>query len=141
VIYEKPNVENWICSTGFYVLTAKEDESNKFYFYQILSEIGEKQFHSYVAGSNYPAIGDRDIKNMKLLSPQYDEQLQIADKIGKVSQSNQQKQTKIRTLQRLKKSLMQNLLTGKVRLPAEFIKKAGLDVEKTNKIIKGQANG
>jgi type I restriction enzyme S subunit len=121
VIYERPNDENWICSTGFYVLTAKEDESNKFYFYQILSEIGEKQFHSYVAGSNYPAIGDRDIKNMKLLSPQYNEQLQIADKIGKVSQSNEQKQTKISTLQRLKKSLMQNLLTGKVRLQAEFI--------------------
>ncbi len=31
------------------------------------------------------------------------------------------KQTKIQTLQRLKKSLMQNLLTGKVRLPQEFI--------------------
>lgn len=125
VIYERPNDENWICSTGFYVLTAKEDESNKFYFYQILSEIGEKQFHSYVAGSNYPAIGDRDIKNMKLLRPLYDEQLQIADKIGKVSKSNEQKQTKIQTLQRLKKSLMQNLLTGKVRL----------DVEKVNKIL------
>jgi type I restriction enzyme, S subunit len=125
VIYERPNDENWICSTGFYVLTAKENENNKFYFYQILSEIGEKQFHSYVAGSNYPAIGDRDIKNMKLLCPQYDEQLQIADKIGKVSLSNEQKQTKIRTIQRLKKSLMQNLLTGKVRL----------DVEKVNKII------
>jgi len=123
VIYERPNDENWICSTGFYVLTAKEDESNKFYFYQILSEMGEKQFHSYVAGSNYPAIGDRDIKNMKLLSPQYDEQLQIEDQIGKVSQSNQQKQTKIRTLQRLKKSLMQNLLTGKVRLPQEVIER------------------
>jgi type I restriction enzyme, S subunit len=60
---------------------------------------------------------------MKLLSPQYDEQLQIEDQIGKVSQSNQQKQTKIRTLQRLKKSLMQNLLTGKVRLPQEVIER------------------
>ena len=128
VIYERPNDENWICSTGFYVLTAKEDESNKFYFYQILSEIGEKQFHSYVAGSNYPAIGDGDIKNMKLLRPQYDEQLQIAEKIGKVSKSNELKQSKIRTLQRLKKSLMQNLLTGKVRL----------DVEKVNNILSEQ---
>jgi len=127
-IYEKPNGENWICSTGFYVLTAKEEENNKFYFYQILSEIGEQQFHSYVAGSNYPAIGDRDIKLLKLYKPSYPEQCLIEEKISSISSINKQKQTKIQTLQRLKKSLMQNLLTGKVRL----------DVEEVNKIISEQ---
>lgn len=120
-IYERPNNENWICSTGFYVLSAKENESNKFYFYQILSEIGETQFHSFVAGSNYPAIGDRDIKNMKLICPKYDEQIEIANKFDTLSQSNDKKQIKIHTLQRLKKSLMQNLLTGKVRVDVEKI--------------------
>jgi len=127
-IYNKPNNENWICSTGFYVLTAKKDENNKFYFHQILSEIGEKQFHSYVAGSNYPAIGDRDIKLMKLYKPPYPEQCLIEEKISSLSANNKQKQTKIKTLQRLKKSLMQNLLTGKVRV----------DVEAINKIISEQ---
>lgn len=120
-IYKKPNDENWICSTGFYVLTAKEEENHKYQFYQILSEIVEKQFHNYVAGSNYPAIGDRDLKLLKLLRPPYDEQCQIEEKISSISIENLQKQTKIQTLQRLKKSLMQNLLTGKVRLPADFI--------------------
>ena len=127
-IYEKPNDKNWICSTGFYVLTAKEKENNKFYFYQILSEIGEQQFHSYVAGSNYPAIGDRDIKLLKLYKPPYTEQCLIEEKISSISSKNKLKQTKIKTLQRLKKSLMQNLLTGKVRL----------DVEAINKIISEQ---
>lgn len=120
-IYQKPNDENWICSTGFYVLSAKDDESHKYHFYQILSEIGEKQFHSYVAGSNYPAIGDRDLKLLKLLRPPYDEQCLIEEKISSISIENSKKQVKIQTLQRLKKSLMQNLLTGKVRLPQEFI--------------------
>lgn len=120
-IYQKPNDENWICSTGFYVLTAKDEESHKYHFYQILSEIGESQFHSYVAGSNYPAIGDRDLKLLKLLRPPYDEQCLIEEKISSISIENSKKQTKIQTLQRLKKSLMQNLLTGKVRLPQEFI--------------------
>jgi len=122
-IYDKPNKENWICSTGFYVLTAKEDENNKFYFHQILSEIGEKQFHSYVAGSNYPAIGDRDIKLMKLYKPPYSEQCLIEEKISSISLKNKQKQTKTQTLQRLKKSLMQNLLTGEVRVDIEAITK------------------
>lgn len=120
-IYQKPNDENWICSTGFYVLTAKDEENHKYHFYQILSEIGESQFHSYVAGSNYPAIGDRDLKLLKLLRPPYDEQCLIEEKISSISIENSKKQTKIQTLQRLKKSLMQNLLTGKLRLPQEFI--------------------
>lgn len=120
-IYQKPNEEKWICSTGFYVLTAKDEENHKYHFYQILSEIGESQFHSYVAGSNYPAIGDRDLKLLKLLRPPYDEQCLIEEKISSISIENSKKQTKIQTLQRLKKSLMQNLLTGKVRLPQEFI--------------------
>lgn len=121
-IYEKPNDENWICSTGFYVLTAKESENNRFYFYQILSEIGESQFHSYVAGSNYPAIGDRDMKQMRLYSPPYEEQCEIESEISKISKSNEQKMMKINTLVRLKKSLMQKLLTGKKRVDVTKIK-------------------
>lgn len=120
-IYQKPNEENWICSTGFYVLSSKKEECSKYHFYQILSEIGEKQFHSYVAGSNYPAIGDRELKLMKLLRPSFEEQGQIADSLSSISVENSKKHSKIQTLERLKKSLMQNLLTGKKRLPQSFI--------------------
>lgn len=134
-IYQKPNDENWICSTGFYVLTAKDEESHKYHFYQILSEIGEKQFHSYVAGSNYPAIGDRDLKLLKLLRPPYNEQCLIEEKVSSISIENSKKQNKIQTLQRLKKSLMQNLLTGKVRLPQEFIAQFEEAVEEVNKTV------
>lgn len=137
-IYQKPNEENWICSTGFYVLTAKDEENHKYHFYQILSEIGESQFHSYVAGSNYPAIGDRDLKLLKLLRPPYDEQCLIEEKISSISIENSKKQTKIQTLQRLKKSLMQNLLTGKVRLPQEFIAQFEEAVEEVNKTVTAQ---
>lgn len=137
-IYQKPNEENWICSTGFYVLTAKDEENHKYHFYQILSEIGESQFHSYVAGSNYPAIGDRDLKLLKLLRPPYDEQCLIEEKISSISIENSNKQTKIQTLQRLKKSLMQNLLTGKVRLPQEFVKQFEEAVEEVNKTVTAQ---
>lgn len=122
-IFNNPNNENWICSTGFYVLTANKQESNLFYYYQILSEICDKQFYSWVAGSNYPAIGDRDIRQMKFLCPKYDEQIKIAEKIKSISDYQQAKQQKIATLERLKKSLMQNLLTGKVRVKVEEIEK------------------
>jgi hypothetical protein len=37
------------------------------------------------------------------------------------SEANEEKYNKIQTLERLKKSLMQNLLTGKKRIAKEFI--------------------
>lgn len=115
-IYYKPDSNNWICSTGFHVLTAKEKVCPQFFFYQILSSIGASQFHSWVAGSNYPAIGDSDMKNMLLYTPPYEEQLVINQKFESISKSQKEKQSKIAVLERLKKSLMQNLLTGRVRI-------------------------
>ena len=120
-IYRKPNSQNWICSTGFHVLTAKDNVCPQFFFYQILSSIGASQFHSWVAGSNYPAIGDSDMRNMLLYTPPYKEQLVINQKFESISKTQKAKQEKIAVLERLKKSLMQNLLTGRVRVN-NFIK-------------------
>ncbi|MCI1753806.1 MAG: hypothetical protein LKM36_13365 [Flavobacteriales bacterium] len=61
--------------------------------------------------------------------------LKIAEKINSVELNITEKQTKIQTLQRLKKSLMQNLLTGKVRLPQEFIAQFEEAVEEVNKTV------
>jgi type I restriction enzyme S subunit len=54
------------------------------------------------------------------------EQQQIATKLNSFDNEVDSKQAKIQTLQRLKKSLMQNLLTGKVRV----------DVAKMNELLK-----
>lgn len=115
-IYENPSQGEWICSTGFYVLSAKKGQDRDYYFYQILSSICESQFYSYVAGTNYPAIGDRDIRNMLVYSPDLDEQIKISNKLKSLSTFSSKKLSKIQTLERLKKSLMQQLLTGKKRL-------------------------
>lgn len=118
LIFKKPIdfKDDWICSTGFGVLTAKENQDKDFYFFQILSEIGEKQFYSFVAGTNYPAINDRDFKRILFYEAPFPEQKIIGEKISKVSDFISSKHTKIKKLERLKKALMQNLLTGKVRV-------------------------
>lgn len=115
-VFKKPDDSNWICSTGFYVLTAKEESDNLFSYYELLSEIGESQFYSYVAGSNYPAIGDGDIRNMKLMFPKdKSEQTAIAAVLSKVDEAIAAVQGSIAAAERLKKSLMQNLLTGRMK--------------------------
>ena len=115
-VFKKPDDSNWICSTGFYVLTAKEESDNLFSYYELLSEIGESQFYSYVAGSNYPAIGDGDIRNMKLMFPKdKSEQTAIAAILSKVDEAIAAVQASISAVERMKKSLMQNLLTGRMK--------------------------
>ncbi len=77
---------------------------------------------SMTAGTQHPRASWRDVKRFQVIKPtNYDELKIISHIILKTEKDKEGKQTKIQTLQRLKKSLMQNLLTGKVRLPQAFI--------------------
>jgi len=110
------NGTDWICSTGFGVLSAKENQDSDFYFFQLLSFIGEKQFASLISGSNYPAISERDLKNIKVYEAPFDVQIEIKDKLISLAEYVEAKYSKITMLEKLKKSLMQKLLTGQVRV-------------------------
>ncbi|MDY0085935.1 MAG: restriction endonuclease subunit S [Bacteroidales bacterium] len=69
-----------------------------------------------------PNINSREYGSFRFpLSNNINVQQSIYEKAKPIDESISKKQTKIRTLQRLKKSLMQQLLTGKVRLPQEVI--------------------
>lgn len=126
-IFKKPDDKNWICSTGFFVLTAKQPEDNLISYYELLSEICGSQFYSLVVGTNYPAIGDSDIRNIRLILPSSKEEKNaVANILSKVDEAIASVQNSIAAAERLKKSLMQNLLTGKMkpdgtfRTPEEF---------------------
>ncbi len=72
-----------------------------------------------VANTN---INQRVLKSLSVyFSLNIEEQLEINKRLKSVDSEIQSKQTKIRTLQRLKKSLMQNLLTGKIRLNVAMV--------------------
>ena len=121
-IFKKPDTnDNWICSTGFFVLTAKNEEDNLISYYELLSEIGGSQFYSYVAGTNYPAIGGSDIRNLRLMLPSSEKEKRvIANIFFKVDEAIASVQNSIAAAERLKKSLMQNLLTGKMKPDGTF---------------------
>nr|WP_321414752.1 restriction endonuclease subunit S [uncultured Allomuricauda sp.] len=115
-IFKKPNNEDWIASTGFAVANAIGNNNSIFFFYQLLSLIGEKQFHSLVVGSNYPAINETDFKKLKVFVPQNPaEQTAIATFLSKVDEAIEATQNSIKAAEKLKKALMQNLLTGKLK--------------------------
>lgn len=64
-----------------------------------------------------PNINSREYGTFKFILPEtLDEQIAIYDKVKPIDLAVIEKTNKIKKLQRLKKSLMQNLLTGKVRV-------------------------
>lgn len=64
-----------------------------------------------------PNINSREYCSFRFLLPSdIEEQKEIYGKFANIDKSQKEKQQKIATLERLKKSLMQNLLTGRVRI-------------------------
>lgn len=72
---------------------------------------------SMTAGTQHPRVRWKDIAKYMISHPKdIDEQNDITRKISELEKQVVSKQTKIKKLERLKKALMQNLLTGKVRV-------------------------
>lgn len=102
----------WAHNTTLYVKDFKGNVP-KYIYYLILS----MDFSRYYAGTTVPTLNRNDIHKLKVIIPsETNVQQQIVDRIDAAISIIQEKQQKIATLERLKKSLMQNLLTGKVRV-------------------------
>lgn len=86
------------------------------YFYYAM--YSRREHFKSVAGINAtPQINKSGYSKYKVLCPKdKKEQIAIAQKISSVDSDIVKQEQKIRVIERLKKSLMQNLLTGKVRI-------------------------
>lgn len=96
-----------------------EDYSLEFFKYKF----NTLNFIYYSDTTGQPKLTQGSIGSISLIYPESKfEQTEIADIINSVELNITEKQTKIQTLQHLKKSLMQNLLTGKVRVDLNKLK-------------------
>lgn len=83
----------------------------------IVNILESKKYDDIVYGSAQPKINKSDLNRIKIIIPKdIDEQKRISKSITTIDIEISTKQNKIAVLERLKKSLMQNLLTGKVRV-------------------------
>ena len=108
------------CCTNQQITTIVINDHNYYeYFYYAM--LGRKEHLKSVAGINAtPQINKSEYSKYKIICPiSKQEQIKIAQKISAADKDITNKQNQIITLERLKKSLMQNLLTGKVRVGEE----------------------
>lgn len=102
----------WVIDTAFYVVP-KVDFNIKWAYYALKRH----NINALDSGSAIPSTNKKDVYHLKTIMPDdKNEQLLIATKIDNVDSVICSKKQKKEKLQRLKKSLMQNLLTGKTRV-------------------------
>lgn len=70
----------------------------------------------YSAGTTFKEIGRTTFKKIKMLLPKKEEQLEIITGLNEIDELILEKENKLFSLIKLKKSLMQKLLTGQVRV-------------------------
>ena len=73
------SLRDHICSTGFCVLSPKDELFPKFGYYLFQSDYVVQRIVSDSVGVNYPAISSTEIGNIKIVLPKFDEQSRIAD--------------------------------------------------------------
>ena len=114
----REQIPNAVCSTGFAVLRAKIHLSDPgFLFFHLLGHVVNKQIEKTLAGSNYPAINGRDVRLLEITCPpQIYEQRAIAAVLSDMDAEIAALERRRDKAHVVKQGMMQQLLTGKVRL-------------------------
>lgn len=110
--------DKYICSTGFAVLTPKENLNSKFAFYQVQSEYIVQEIVRRSVGVSYPAITATALSNISLIIPPLSIQRVIADyldqKCAAVDRIINANNDMIEKLQEYRQSIVYEAVTGKI---------------------------
>ena len=109
-----------VCSTGFAVLRSKRDQCDpRFLFAHLFGEAVETQVQALLIGSNYPAINSTNVRGLRVTCPPtLKEQQAIAAILGDLDLKIYELECRLAKTHALKQGLMQQLLTGSIRLLA-----------------------
>jgi len=113
----RSNGQTWICSTGFCVVRCREKQTHPGYvFFHMFGNLVARQIEALLTGSNYPAINSGDVRALEIPVPDFPEQTAIAEVLTEMDlelAGLEQRREKTRSL---KQAMMQELLTGRIRL-------------------------
>jgi len=102
----------WPSDTTFYLEWISEEVYPKFLYYYMLTHLLSGEH----AKTTMPSLQRQDLEKYAFPFPSKNEQTEIADIIDKVNIKLQQAESRKQTLQSLFKTMLNNLMTGKVRV-------------------------
>ncbi len=108
---------DWICSTGFAVIRAKPAVCKPNYLSQVmLSHQVSEQVGMLISGSNYPAVSAKEVGSLTIPLPPIEEQDAIGNVLSDMDTEIDTLLAKRDKLELVKQGMMQELLSGRVRL-------------------------
>jgi len=114
-------VTDWVCSTGFSVVRCKNANA-AYIFNHLFASTINSQIDTLITGSNYPAINSSDVKNLLIqMPPTIEEQTAIATILSDMDAEISQLEARRAKTAQLKHGMMQELLTGRIRLTIQEI--------------------
>ncbi len=99
---------------GFQSLIVNEGVHNEFLYYLMLTK--KEVLLQYASGSTFLEISPRMVRQIAVFVPSYNNQMKIATTLSNMDNEIESLVRKLNKYKTLKKGLMQNLLTGKIRL-------------------------
>lgn len=105
------------CAVNEHVFLIRNDGTFKqqYLFYCLLSNLGKQQILKKIIGSAQEGINNSFTKGIILPKPSLPEQASIANILSSVDEAIESVKKSIEAAEKLKKSLMQNLLTGRMK--------------------------
>ena len=118
-LFYRGHVTNAVCSTGFAVLRARRDLCDPhFLFAHLFGEVVSAQLQRLLVGSNYPAINSSQVARLKVACPPViEEQQAIATVLSDMDAEIAVLERRLDKTRAIKQGMMQQLLTGSIRLP------------------------
>lgn len=112
-------LNNQVCSTGYFVLRAKEQINNRLVFYYILTNIFNEQMEKLQKGASYPAVTDSNVRNQIIKYPiSFAKQQSIVSKLDAFSAETKKLEAiytqKLADLEELKKSILAKAFNGEL---------------------------
>lgn len=101
----------WTIDTLFYTII-HEGYSEKFVYYRFCLI----DWMRYNEASGVPSLNAKTIENIEIKTPSYSEQLAIAQILSDMDAEIEQLEKKLSKYQQIKQGMMQELLTGRIRL-------------------------
>ncbi len=111
-----PDERRYILSQRVIALKTKDIIVNKFMKYLLMSDIVQSQLDTLSTGTTAKGINQKNLAKVMVLIPSIEEQEKIASILSKVDEKIEEYEYKKQKLEELKKGLMQQLLSGKVRV-------------------------
>lgn len=99
---------------GFKSLICTDKINNEYLYYYI--HLLRSKMIRLASGSTFLEISKKEVENMRVSVPSLDEQIKIGEILSCIDNNIENYETKKQKLEEVKKGLMQQLLTGKIRV-------------------------